>query len=249
MCLRTGERAVPQVLGLRGPGSQLLATLGSSPSPWVRALQAGPGRGRWGHAWGVGWLGRCWSRALISPHLPSPSRTGSRRGDWPERTEPGPAQGCVRERHRAGPAERQIEGGAPGQRRLQPRPQGLLHQQQDPQAVGLQAAVRVASAGGPWRGGAPQAFPRLSRVTLVATADRSRSCPSEACGSEISTPGSRWKAEITSCRPLGTWGRVDLCAEGGLGDSPCPSPRPLPGWGAGLGCGQAGGGCEGPGSG
>lgn len=90
---------------------------------------------------------------------PPPPRTGPRRGGWPERTESGPAQGRVRERHRAGPAEHQIQAGAPGQRHLQPRPQGLLHQQQDPQAVGLQAAVRVACAGGS-RGCAPRASPR-----------------------------------------------------------------------------------------
>ncbi|XP_025148559.1 serine/threonine-protein kinase STK11 isoform X2 [Bubalus kerabau] len=70
---------------------------------------------------------------------------GSGGGGWAERTEPGPSQGCVREWHRHNPAEYQVEGRAPGQRRLQPCPQGLLSQQQDPPAVSLQTAMRVAA--------------------------------------------------------------------------------------------------------
>lgn len=72
-------------------------------------------------------------------------RTGPGGGGWAERTEPGPAQSRVCEWHRVSPVERQVEGGAPGQCRLQPRPQGLLGQQQDSPAVSLQAAVRVAA--------------------------------------------------------------------------------------------------------
>ncbi|XP_054937679.1 serine/threonine-protein kinase STK11 isoform X2 [Physeter macrocephalus] len=73
--------------------------------------------------------------------VPGPGGGGGRA----ERTEPGPAQSRVCEWHRVSPAEHQVEGGAQGQRCLQPRPQGLLGQQQDPPAVGLQAAVRVAA--------------------------------------------------------------------------------------------------------
>ncbi|XP_047566278.1 serine/threonine-protein kinase STK11 isoform X2 [Lutra lutra] len=68
--------------------------------------------------------------------------TGSRGGVWAERAEPGPTQSAVRQRHRVSAAEHQIQGRAPGQRCLQPHPQGLLRRQQDPQAVSLQAAVR-----------------------------------------------------------------------------------------------------------
>ncbi|XP_011747376.2 serine/threonine-protein kinase STK11 isoform X2 [Macaca nemestrina] len=67
---------------------------------------------------------------------------GPRRGGQSEWTEPGPPQGRVYERHGGGAAEHQIQGGGQGP---QPRPQGLLRQQQDPPAVGLQAAVRVAT--------------------------------------------------------------------------------------------------------
>nr|XP_019599658.1 PREDICTED: serine/threonine-protein kinase STK11 isoform X3 [Rhinolophus sinicus] len=70
---------------------------------------------------------------------------GPRGGGWAEWTEPRPAQSRVHEWHRIGPAEHQIESGAPGQCRLQSPPQGLLRQQQEPQAFGLQAAVRAAT--------------------------------------------------------------------------------------------------------
>lgn len=63
----------PRSLAYEGLVSSCWPPQANSPSPWVRALQAGPGRGGWGHAWGAGWLGRCWSRALISPNSPSPS--------------------------------------------------------------------------------------------------------------------------------------------------------------------------------
>ncbi|XP_062040882.1 serine/threonine-protein kinase STK11 isoform X1 [Lepus europaeus] len=84
-----------------------------------------------------------------------------RRGGGPERTEPGPAQGSVHERHGVGAAEHQSEGRGPG-RRPQPSPQGLLRQQQDPPAVGLQAAVSAACSLPPGvsaRGRTPSVFP------------------------------------------------------------------------------------------
>nr|XP_024092349.2 serine/threonine-protein kinase STK11 isoform X1 [Pongo abelii] len=87
---------------------------------------------------------------------------GPRRGGQSEWTEPGPPQGRVYERHRGGAAEHQIQGGGPGP---QPCPQGLLRQQQDPPAVGLQAAVRVAACS-PCPGAPPGARARPSSVFL-----------------------------------------------------------------------------------
>ncbi|XP_052603160.1 serine/threonine-protein kinase STK11 isoform X2 [Peromyscus californicus insignis] len=66
---------------------------------------------------------------------------GPRRGSRSERTEPQPAQSCVCERHRA-PAQQQGEARRPA-RHGQPCSQGVL-QQQDPPALGLQAAVTAA---------------------------------------------------------------------------------------------------------
>ncbi|XP_012921388.1 serine/threonine-protein kinase STK11 isoform X1 [Heterocephalus glaber] len=68
--------------------------------------------------------------------VPGPGGGGSRS----ERTEPQPTQGCVHEWHGVCTAECQAQG------RCHPlSPQGLL-QQQDPTAVGLQAAVRAPPA-------------------------------------------------------------------------------------------------------
>ncbi|XP_036745769.1 serine/threonine-protein kinase STK11 isoform X1 [Manis pentadactyla] len=112
-------------------------------------------------------------------------------GGWSERTEPGPAQGPVHEWHRVSPAGCQIEGRAPGQCRLQPFPQGLLCQQQDPPAVSLQAAVRVtmqpeSGAQARCRGPGPQ------------SSRRRRACH----------PSPRVAAAAPSMLLLGKWGGV-----------------------------------------
>ncbi|XP_028714353.1 serine/threonine-protein kinase STK11 isoform X1 [Peromyscus leucopus] len=71
---------------------------------------------------------------------------GPRRGSRSEWTEPQPAQSCVCERHRA-PAQQQGEARRPTRPR-QPCSQGVL-QQQDPPALGLQAAVTAACSVSP----------------------------------------------------------------------------------------------------
>ncbi|XP_033272619.1 serine/threonine-protein kinase STK11 isoform X2 [Orcinus orca] len=134
-------------------------------------------------------------------------------GGWVERTEPGPAQSRVCEWHRVSPVERQVEGGAPGQCRLQPRPQGLLGQQQDSPAVSLQAAVRVAacslSPGAPARScsvfpptaGLPPTAQEGGRCTLRAD------CPS---GSRRVLEGCGWGTAGTGVRPPLVAGGHDL---------------------------------------
>ncbi|XP_067590609.1 serine/threonine-protein kinase STK11 isoform X4 [Pseudorca crassidens] len=138
---------------------------------------------------------------------------GPRGGGWAERTEPGPAQSRVCEWHRVSPVERQVEGGAPGQCRLQPRPQGLLGQQQDSPAVSLQAAVRVAacslSPGAPARScsvfaptvGLPPTAQEGGRCTLRAD------CPS---GSRRVLEGCGWGTAGTGVRPPLVAGGHDL---------------------------------------
>ncbi|XP_060001794.1 serine/threonine-protein kinase STK11 isoform X3 [Lagenorhynchus albirostris] len=134
-------------------------------------------------------------------------------GGWAERTEPGPAQSRVCEWHRVSPVERQVEGGAPGQCRLQPRPQGLLGQQQDSPAVSLQAAVRVAACslfpGAPARScsvfpptaGLPPTAQEGGRCTLRAD------CPS---GSRSVLEGCGWGTAGTGVRPPLVAGGHDL---------------------------------------
>lgn len=135
-----------------------------------------------------------------------PPRTGPGGGGWAERTEPGPAQSHVCEWHRVSPVERQVEGGAPGQCRLQPRPQGLLGQQQDSPAVSLQAAVRVAAC----------------RWEVVGTRGMGWGCAVGTAllgwchchGLCLSPPGSG--LEVTFIRALAThWGRGAACAGSG----------------------------------
>nr|XP_030701476.1 serine/threonine-protein kinase STK11 isoform X2 [Globicephala melas] len=138
---------------------------------------------------------------------------GPRGGGWAEHTEPGPAQSRVCEWHRVSPVERQVEGGAPGQCRLQPRPQGLLGQQQDSPAVSLQAAVRVAacslSPGAPARScsvfaptvGLPPTAQEGGRCTLRAD------CPS---GSRRVLEGCGWGTAGTGVHPPLVAGGHDL---------------------------------------
>ncbi|KAM9104188.1 serine/threonine-protein kinase STK11 isoform 1-T1 [Megaptera novaeangliae] len=134
-------------------------------------------------------------------------------GGRAEHTEPGPAQSRVCEWHRVSPAECQVEGGAPGQRRLQPRPQGLLGQQQDPPAVGLQAAVRVAacslSPGAPAR--SCSVFPPTAG--LPPTAQEGRRCTLRAdrpSGSRRGLEGCGWGTAGTGVRPPLVAGGHDL---------------------------------------
>ncbi|XP_025716975.1 serine/threonine-protein kinase STK11 isoform X1 [Callorhinus ursinus] len=116
---------------------------------------------------------------------------GPRGGGWSERAEPGPTQSGVHEWHRVSPAEHQIKGGAPGQRCLQPHSQGLLGQQQDPPAVGLQAAVRAAthspSHGAPARCHGPG--PESSRRLLAHGCCPGRPPPHPPCRLPLGKPG------------------------------------------------------------
>ncbi|XP_032481567.1 serine/threonine-protein kinase STK11 isoform X1 [Phocoena sinus] len=134
-------------------------------------------------------------------------------GGWAERTEPGPAQSHVCEWHRVSSVERQVEGGAPGQCRLQPRPQGLLGQQQDSPAVSLQAAVRVAacslSPGAPAR--SCSVFPPTAG--LLPTAQEGRRCTLCAdcpSGSRRVLEGCGWGTVGTGVRPPLVAGGHDL---------------------------------------
>ncbi|XP_058393824.1 serine/threonine-protein kinase STK11 isoform X3 [Diceros bicornis minor] len=153
-------------------------------------------------------------------------------GGRSERTEPGPAQGRVHERHGVGPAEHQIEGGAPGQCRLQPCPQGLLSQQQDPPAVGLQAAVSTAARSLP----APQWASRMQSVCWA------RSDPSSAPVYSLS-PGA--PARCHGLGPPPSSCRMLAHHPGGPPRSPCRPPGEAGGPG-GWGWGTAGTGVRPP---
>ncbi|XP_058916328.1 serine/threonine-protein kinase STK11 isoform X2 [Kogia breviceps] len=143
--------------------------------------------------------------------VPGPGGGGGRA----ERAEPGPPQSRVRERHRhrVSPAEHQVEGRAQGQRRLQPSPQGLLGRQQDPPAVSLQAAVRVAacslSPGVPAR--SCSVFPPTAG--LPPTAQEGRRCTLRAdrpSGSRRVLEGCGWGTAGTGVRPPLVAGGHDL---------------------------------------
>ncbi|XP_057566463.1 serine/threonine-protein kinase STK11 isoform X2 [Hippopotamus amphibius kiboko] len=141
-------------------------------------------------------------------------------GGRAERAEPRPTQGRVCEWHRVSPAERQVEGGAPGQCRLEPCPQGLLGQQQDPPAVGLQAAVSVAvrspSPGAPARScsvflptaGPPPSAQEGHRRTLHADCPSGSQGVLEGCGGGTAQTGVRppprgwWPPPPADCNPV-----------------------------------------------
>ncbi|XP_033710828.1 serine/threonine-protein kinase STK11 isoform X2 [Tursiops truncatus] len=134
-------------------------------------------------------------------------------GGWAERTEPGPAQSRVCEWHRVSPVECQVEGGAPGQCRLQPCPQGLLGQQQDSPAVSLQAAVRVAACS--LSPGAPARSCSVFAPTagLLPTAQEGGRCTLRAdcpSGSRRVLEGCGWGTAGTGVRPPLVAGGHDL---------------------------------------
>ncbi|XP_037680148.1 serine/threonine-protein kinase STK11 isoform X2 [Choloepus didactylus] len=129
-----------------------------------------------------------------------------------QRTEPGPAQGRVHEWHGVGTAEHQVPGGAPGQQRCQPCPQGLLCRRQDPPAVGLQAAVRAPacspSPGSPAWG--HSRGPAQSSHRLLAH------CPSGTVTTTPSTLSAPWEVRsVLEGQGRGTAGTRSL---------PCPRP-------------------------
>ncbi|XP_023502091.1 serine/threonine-protein kinase STK11 isoform X1 [Equus przewalskii] len=156
---------------------------------------------------------------------------GPRGGDRSEWTEPGPAQGPVHERHGVGPAEHQIEGGAPRQCCLQPCPQGLLCQQQDPPAVGLQAAVSAAVRPQPVSRSPSQVpRPRSSSVFPPAAGPPPRKAVMPSLGTTSGIQGS-WRAALGDSRdwglalPRSQWTRPPLTLQS------CAEPLPRPGGG------------------
>lgn len=135
-----------------------------------------------------------------------PPRTGPRRGDQSERTEPQPAQGHVHERHRVGAAELQVQGGVPGQCH-QPCPQGLL-QQQDPPAVSLQAAVRPSLQAVRARpaGGAGMETPTRASWHSACQRSPQQSWALESQCLEVVVGWDRRRPELT--RALFPWGHL-----------------------------------------